>query len=55
MLSAFLNLNVELMTAFLITITVLIVVLGRIFEWGFIVNRPVLVSTSLNWVLIMPL
>ena len=47
MLSAFLNLNVELMVALLITITVLIIVLGRIYSWGFIVDRPVLVSTSL--------
>ena len=47
MLSAFLNLNVELMTSLLITITVLIVVLGRIYDWSFIVERPVLVSTSL--------
>ena len=55
MLSAFLNLNVELMVALLITITVLIIVLGKIFGWGFIINRPVLVSTSLQWVLVMPL
>lgn len=55
MLSAFLNLNIELMTALLITLTALLIVLGKIFEWGFIVNRPALATTALNWVIIMPL
>lgn len=47
MLSVFLNLNIELMTALLITITALIIVLGKIFELSFIVDRPVLAITSL--------
>lgn len=55
MCQGFINLMTELLTASLITFVSLLIVLGKQFEWGVIVDNVDLVAISLNWVLILPL
>lgn len=53
--TAHINLITELLVGLLISTTVLFFMLGKIFNWGFIMNNAKLASVVLNWLLILPL
>lgn len=53
--TGYINLVTELLVGILISTTVLLFMLGKIYNWGFIMSNANLASVVLNWLLILPL